>query len=94
MTLEKPFRHLTAGTIVSITSSCLARFDIDTKDWGATSTREVGVTFYKNLGLSAEEVCEIDKWKDINTFTAHCQRLEAHMAAAKKDDLEHNTSLW
>ena len=47
------------------------------------------------MGLSAEEVCEIGKWKDVNAFTTHYQRLDAHHKASEGiNNLVHNTSQW
>ena len=70
-------------------------FDISPKFWGAHSTRGAGVAFYRRLGLSAEEVCEIGKWKDVNAFTTHYQRLDAHHKASEGiNNLVHNTSQW
>ena len=70
-------------------------FDISPKFWGAHSTRGAGVAFYRRLGLSAEEVCEIGKWKDVNAFTTHYQRLDAHHKASEGiHNLVHNTSQW
>ena len=95
LTLEKPTRPLSAGSVASITKRGLSKFGIDCKVWGAHSTRGAGVAFYKKLGLSAEQVCEIGKWKDVNTFASHYQRLDSHFSAAEKiTKLVHNTSLW
>ena len=83
MSLKKPFKPLSSGTIATITSNVMKSFDISPKLWGAHSTRGAGVAFYRRLGLSAEEVCEIGKWKDVNAFTTHYQRLDAHHKALR-----------
>jgi hypothetical protein len=41
----------------------------------------------KKLGLSADEVCEIGKWKSVDAFCAHYQRLGA------QEKLEENLNL-
>ena len=93
LSLKKPFKPLSSGTIATITSNVMKSFDISPKFWGAHSTRGAGVAFYRRLGLSAEEVCEIGKWKDVNAFTTHYQRLDAHHKASEGiHNLVHNTS--
>ncbi len=69
MSLKKPLNPISSGTIASIPSNVMKRFDISFKFWGAHSTRGAGRAFYRRLGLSAEEVCEIGKWKNVNAFT-------------------------
>jgi hypothetical protein len=54
--LKKPFKALTADRVASLTKEALGRLGVDTRWW---STRGAGVAFYRRLGLSGEEVCEI-----------------------------------
>jgi hypothetical protein len=47
------------------------------------------------MGLSAEEVCETGKWKNVNAFTTHYQRLDADYKASEGiHNLVNNTSQW
>ena len=32
----------------------------------------------KRLGLEGEQVCEIGRWKNVQAFTSHYQRLGSH----------------
>ena len=77
LSLARPFRALGSEAIASVTkrflSSCGVRMDV----WGPHSTRGAGVAFYRKLGLSSEEVCELGKWKNVSTFASHYQRLGA-----------------
>jgi hypothetical protein len=94
LTLKKPFKPLSSGSIATITSKVMNRFDIP-KVWGPHSTRGAGVCLYRRLGLTADEVCEIGKWKNVTSFTAHYQRLEAHSRAGEYiEGLVHNSSQW
>ena len=95
LSLKKPYRPLSSGSIATITSNIMKRFDISPKVWGAHSTRGAGVSLYRRLGLSADEVCEIGKWKNVTSFAAHYQRLEAHHKAGEHiESLVHNASQW
>ena len=60
----QPFLPLKANTIGSITSKDLEAMGVPKQLWGAHATRGAGVTMYKSLGTSSEEVCEIGKWKN------------------------------
>jgi hypothetical protein len=75
------------STIGSITKNFLQQFGISTQVWGPHSTRGAGVGLMKKLGLSADEVCEIGKWKSVDAFCAHYQRLGA------QEKLEENLNL-
>ena len=50
--------------------------------WGAHSTRGAAVGFFKHLGLTSEEVCELGQWKNVQAFTQHYLRLGAPKKAA------------
>ena len=76
-----PHQGLSADRIASITQKELARLGVDTTVFGAHATRGVGVSIYKKLGLSSEEVCEIGAWKNVSAFSAHYQRLGAQQKA-------------
>ena len=92
--LFPPFSPLSANTIGSITRKMLQQFGIATKLWGPHSTRGAGVKFYKKLGLTSEEVCEIGKWKNTSAFNTHYLRIGASASASKKLSafLVHNVS--
>jgi hypothetical protein len=77
LSLQPPFKPISADTVGSITKNFLEDFGISSKIWGPHSTRGAGVSLMKRLGLSAEEVCEIGKWKSVDAFCAHYQRLGA-----------------
>ena len=78
-----PFTPLCANTIGSITRKMLQNLGIATKLWGPHSTRGAGVKFYKKLGLTSEEVCEIGRWKNTSAFTTHYLRIGAAASASK-----------
>ena len=59
--LQQPFAPLKSNTVGSITGRHLVECGVNTKVWGPHSTRGAAVTMYKKLGLSSEEVCEIDR---------------------------------
>jgi len=76
--LNPPFRPLTADAIGSVTKKALEKYGVDVKFFGAHSTRGAGVSLMKRLGLEGEQVCEIGKWKSVQAFTSHYQRLSSH----------------
>ena len=82
--LTSPFKPLTSNTIGSLTSTLLENFGISKNIWGPHSTRGAGVTMYKELGLSSEEVCEIGKWKNETAFRGHYLRMGAPKRAGKQ----------
>jgi hypothetical protein len=84
LSLIPPFKPITADTVGSITKKVLERFGISTKIWGAHSTRGAGVGLMRRLGLTADEVCEIGKWKAVDAFCAHYQRLGAQERLEQK----------
>ena len=84
LSLRPPFRALSADTIGAKTRKFMAQYGVDPRFWGAHSTWGAGVLLCKKLGLSAEEVCELGKWKGVNAFVAHYQRLGAQSALAEK----------
>ena len=77
LSLTPPYRPISADTVASITKKFLEQFGISSRIWGPHSTRGAGVGFMRKLGLSADEVCEIGKWKGVEAFAAHYQRLGA-----------------
>ena len=83
LALQAPFRPLTADRVGAITKSALLAFDV-APSFGAHSTRGAGVGLMKRLGLSGEEVCEIGKWKSVDAFCAHYQRLSSQENLSKK----------
>ena len=52
---------LSADTIGSLTKTALEKLGVPTNFWGPHFTSGAGVSFYKQLGLTSEEVCEIGK---------------------------------
>ena len=91
--LTPPYRPLQANTIGSITKQELAKLGIDISVWKPHATRGAGVTMYKNMGLTSEQVCEIGKWKNVSAFSSHYLRLGAsNVAASKINELVHNVS--
>ena len=82
--LKPPFAPLSSDRIASITKNLLKKFGVPTAVWTAHSTRGASVQFYKNLGLTSEEVCELGQWKHTQAFTQHYLRLGAHRVASQK----------
>ena len=82
--LKTPFRPLKADSLGSLTRKMLHKYGINRQQWGAHSTRGAGVTMYKNLGLTSEEVCQIGQPKNATAFAGHYLRLNASGAASKK----------
>jgi hypothetical protein len=70
-------KPLSSNRINSITKEFLSHHGIPTSHWQAHSTRGAGVLFYKKLGLSSEEVCEVGQWRNSEAFTKHYLRLGA-----------------
>ena len=77
ITTKPPFRPLKANSIGSLTRQALKKLGVNTQLWKPHSTRGAGVTMFKKLGFSSEEVCEIGKWKNVAAFTSHYLRLGA-----------------
>ena len=77
LALHPPFKPIASDTIASITKRILKSHGISPQFWGAHSTRGAGVNLMNSLGLSADEVCEIGKWKGVEAFTQHYKRLGA-----------------
>jgi hypothetical protein len=75
-------KGLLSNSIASLTKKILERHGIDSAHWQPHSTRGAGVVMYKNIGLSAEEVCEVGKWKNTQAFSTHYLRLGASQKAA------------
>ena len=84
LSLSPPYGPLTADTVGSITKIFLQDMGISPQVWGPHSTRGAGVGLMKRLGLSSDEVCEIGKWKGVEAFTAHYQRLGAQQVLEEK----------
>jgi hypothetical protein len=62
----------------------LKKLGVPTGFWGPHSTRGAGVQFWKELGLSSEEVCHIGQWKNSEAFAKHYLRVGAHSLASEK----------
>jgi hypothetical protein len=86
-------KGLLSNSIASLTKKILERHGIDSTHWQPHSTRGAGVVMYKNIGLSAEEVCEVGKWKNTQAFSTHYLRLGASQkAACALDKVVHTVS--
>ena len=81
--LSAPYSALSADRIASLTKRLLEYFGVYTQFWGPHSTRGAGVQFYKKLGLTSDQVCEIGQWKNVEAFTHHYLRVGAHDSAAQ-----------
>ena len=93
ITLHKPFKTLSSNTIGSLTKRLMTQYGILPGVWGADSTRGAGVLLYKKFELTSEEVCEIGKWRNLQSFSAHYLRLGAPIVANQKiSALVHKTS--
>ena len=75
---------LTASRIASVTKQLLRSLGVNVSVWGPHSTRGAGVTMYKSLGLSSEEVCEIGQWKNTHAFALHYLHLGARKVVSSK----------
>ena len=82
--LKAPFQPLTSDRISSLTRSLLKKLGVPTGSWGPHSTRGAVVQFWKELGLSSEEVCHIGRWKNSEAFAKHYLRVGAHSLASEK----------
>ena len=58
-----PHPPLKANRIGRVTRQLLQSCGLQTQFWQPHSTRGAGVKFYKSLGLSSEQICEIGRWK-------------------------------
>ena len=76
ISLQPPFKALSANSLGSVTKKVLQKYGIS-PEWGPHSTRGAGVQFYKALGLSSEEVCQLGAWKNVQSFTSHYLKLNA-----------------
>jgi hypothetical protein len=91
--LVAPFAPLSANSLGSLTKRILQKYGVP-PEWGPHSTRGAGVQFFKQAGLSSEEVCQIGQWKDVNSFTSHYLRLNASRSAGESvQNLVHKSSL-
>ena len=95
LALKPPYSPLSSDTIGSLTKKAFVKYNIDPNEWGPHSTRGAGVTMYKALGLSAEQVCEIGKWKNLQAFSNNYFRINyVHEATQKLSAWVHRVSLW
>jgi hypothetical protein len=82
--LKEPYSPISSDRVASLTKVLLSQLGVPTSFWTAHSTRGAAVSFYKKLGLSSEEVCELGQWKNTQAFTQHYLRLGAHKVARQK----------
>ena len=93
VSLNSPFTALNANSLGSLTKKVMQKFGIP-PEWGPHSTRGAGVQFFKNNGLTSEEVCQIGQWKDVNSFSSHYLRLNAAQRAGESvQNMVHKSSL-
>ena len=82
--LKASFEPLTSDRIDSLTRTLLKKLGVPTGFSGPHSTGGAGVQFWKELGLSSEEVCHIGQWKNSEAFAKHYLRVGAHSLASEK----------
>jgi len=92
LALRLPYKPLGADAIPQITKKVMERHGIDPKFLGAHSTRGAGVPLCIKIGFSAEEVCKLGKWKGVQSFVAHYQRLGAQEKLGQK--ISEKMSQW
>jgi hypothetical protein len=91
--LHPPFTALKANTLGSLTKQALTKLGVNTCVWKPHATRGAGVTMYKKMGLTSEQVCEIGKWKNVAAFSSHYLRLGAtNIASHNISQLVHRVS--
>ena len=91
--LVSPNQLLSSDRIASITKTLLGGFVIPMYMWGAHCKRGAAVQFYKNLGLSSEQVCEIGQWKNMQAFKQHYLRIGSHeVGSSSVQAFVHNVS--
>ena len=81
--LVPPYKPLSANSLGRITKNLLKKLGVPMEVFGPHSTRGAGVKFYKDLGLSSEQVCELGQWKNAGAFTTHYLRLGAAETAER-----------
>ena len=92
LSLQPPFKALSANSIGRITKDVLRRHGVSTETFGPHSTRGAGVFMYKSLGLPSEQVCELGRWKNVEAFSKHYLRIGAASSAGKALSQAHNVS--
>ena len=75
--LTPPFHKLCSNSLGRITREILRDQGINVSLWQPHNTRGAGVSMFKELGLSSEQVCEIGAWKSSATFGQYYLRLNA-----------------
>ena len=81
--LATPHAPLSADAIGSLTKIIFKNLGVYVEACGPHSTRGAGVKLYRELGLTAEQVCEIGKGKNVTAFSAHYSTLRASKEAIK-----------
>ena len=79
--LQAPFAPLSSDRVASITKQLLQDLGVPMSMWGPHSTRGAGVQFFKHLGMSSDQVCELGQWKNFEAFQKHYLRVGAHQEA-------------
>ena len=82
--LKAHYQPLTSERIASLTRTVLKKLGVRIGFWGSQSFRGAGVQFWKEMGLSSEEVCHIGQWKNSEAFAKHYLRVGAHSLANEK----------
>ena len=75
ISLQPPFLPLSSNSLSRITREMLSLFGVNSVLWKPHSTRGAGVSMFKNLGLTSEQVCELGAWKNSATFGQFYLRL-------------------
>ena len=81
--LLAPFSPIGPDRVASLTRKLLQDLGVPMDFWGPHSTRGAGVQFFKKLGLTSEQVCEMGPWKNLGAFSTHYLRLGAQEVAGK-----------
>ena len=68
---------LTANSLGRITKIALKKAGVPMEVFGPHSTRGAAVGMFRRLGLTAEQVAELGKWKNLEAFTKHYSRIGA-----------------
>ena len=82
LSLNPPYRPLTANSIGRITKEILSAVGVPVSVFGAHSTRGAAVKMLKEFGLSSEVVCELGAWKNGEAFSKHYLRINAAKKAS------------
>ena len=83
ISLNPPYVKLTENSIARIIKKALEGIGMPLGAYGPHSTRGAGVKMYRKMGLSADIVCELGGWKNVEAFTKHYSRLNATISVGQ-----------